>query len=189
MTSDDLLIALLIVLNRFGTVVLGDHVLDLDELGIDWLHPPGLAGRSKAVFSADAVWVFDRAVAIARLDGAGPTRPAHMLAALADVDYGLARTLRERYALSSAAWRAAVAKWEQTLAAPAGSVPMEDGMLSPETVAEELQLHIQTVRGYIRTGKLPALRVAGERVLRIRRRDMLRLLEPLVIESTPARAG
>jgi excisionase family DNA binding protein len=51
--------------------------------------------------------------------------------------------------------------------------------LSPEQAAEALGLHAQTVRAYIRSGKLPAMRVAGERAIRIRREDLEKVLEPL----------
>ncbi|MDE3197619.1 MAG: helix-turn-helix domain-containing protein [Acidobacteriota bacterium] len=40
-------------------------------------------------------------------------------------------------------------------------------------------LHVQTLRAYIRSGKLPASRIAGERALRIRRADLGKVLEPL----------
>jgi len=52
--------------------------------------------------------------------------------------------------------------------------------LSPEDAAEALGIHVQTVRAYIRSGKLPALRLAGERAIRIRRSDLETVLEPLV---------
>lgn len=42
-----------------------------------------------------------------------------------------------------------------------------------------LAVHPRTVRRYVRTGKLPAYRLAGERVVRIRRADLMALLEPV----------
>jgi excisionase family DNA binding protein len=51
--------------------------------------------------------------------------------------------------------------------------------LTPEQAADALGLHAQTVRAYIRSGKLPAMRVAGERAIRIRREDLEKVLEPL----------
>jgi excisionase family DNA binding protein len=54
----------------------------------------------------------------------------------------------------------------------------EKQFFSPDEAAEFLDIHTQTIRGYIRTGKLPALRLAGERALRIQREDLLALLEP-----------
>jgi len=60
----------------------------------------------------------------------------------------------------------------------------EKQFFSPDEAAEFLGVHTQTVRGYIRTGKLPALRLAGERALRIQREDLLALLEPYKPEET-----
>ena len=60
----------------------------------------------------------------------------------------------------------------------------EKQFFSPDGAAEFLGVHTQTVRGYIRTGKLSALRLAGERALRIQRSDLLALLEPYNPEET-----
>ena len=46
--------------------------------------------------------------------------------------------------------------------------------------AEALSIHVQTLRAYVRSGKLPALRLAGERAIRIRRQDLETVLEPLI---------
>ena len=55
---------------------------------------------------------------------------------------------------------------------------------SPNEVADFLGVHAQTIRGYIRTGKLSALRLAGERALRIKREDLIALLELFKPEET-----
>lgn len=60
-------------------------------------------------------------------------------------------------------------------AAPA---PLER-LMTPEEVAEYLKVHVQTVRTWIRSGRLPARRVAGLRALRVRSTDVMNLLEPL----------
>lgn len=57
-------------------------------------------------------------------------------------------------------------------------VPLER-LFSPEEVAEYLGVHVQTVRAWVRSGRLPARRLAGQRVLRIRAVDVEGLLEPL----------
>lgn len=44
-------------------------------------------------------------------------------------------------------------------------------MISPAQAAAELGVHIDTVRDWIRTGKLPAARL-GYRTIRIRREDL-----------------
>lgn len=52
-------------------------------------------------------------------------------------------------------------------------------LYSPEEVAEYLGVHVQTVRTWIRTGRLPARRLAGQRALRVRASDIQRVLEPV----------
>ncbi len=51
--------------------------------------------------------------------------------------------------------------------------------LTPEDVAQRLGVNVQTVRAWIRSGKLPASRLAGRRVLRIRESDVEAVLEPV----------
>jgi excisionase family DNA binding protein len=60
----------------------------------------------------------------------------------------------------------------------AGSGPAER-LFSPEEVAEYLGVHVQTVRAWIRSGRLPARRIAGLRALRVRFADVEDLLQPL----------
>jgi excisionase family DNA binding protein len=52
-------------------------------------------------------------------------------------------------------------------------------LYSPEQVAEYLGVRVDTVRAWIRSGRLPARRLAGQRVLRIKESDVDGLLEPL----------
>lgn len=52
-------------------------------------------------------------------------------------------------------------------------------LYSPEDAAEYLGVHVNTVRGWIKGGRLPAKRLAGQRALRIRESDLLSVLEPV----------
>ncbi len=52
-------------------------------------------------------------------------------------------------------------------------------LYTPEEVAEYLGVHVQTVRIWIRNGKLPARKLAGQRALRIRESDLEAVLEPV----------
>ena len=62
-----------------------------------------------------------------------------------------------------------------------GGAAMEpvERLMSPEEVADYLGVHVQTVRAWIRSGRLPARRVAGLRALRARFADVEALLQPL----------
>jgi excisionase family DNA binding protein len=70
----------------------------------------------------------------------------------------------------------AVERFARGRTSPAGRT---DVFLSPEDVAERLGVNVQTVRAWIRSGKLPASRLAGRRVLRVREADIERVLEPV----------
>ena len=56
-------------------------------------------------------------------------------------------------------------------------------LYSPEAAADYLGVHVQTVRVWIRDGKLPASRLLGQRALRIRESDLARALEPVDPEN------
>ncbi len=49
--------------------------------------------------------------------------------------------------------------------------------------ADELEVHPNTVRGYIRSGQLPAV-LLGPRMIRIRRSDIEHLLTPYQAEAS-----
>jgi excisionase family DNA binding protein len=107
------------------------------------------------------------------------------LAAFAAEDCALMAELKRSYGIGSAAWRAAVADLssgeteagQPTSAPPAKKKARE--YLSPEEAAEELGVHVQTMRAYVRSGRVPAFRLAGERAIRILRADLKKVLEPL----------
>ena len=52
-------------------------------------------------------------------------------------------------------------------------------LLSTEEAAEYYGVHIQTVRSWIRSGKLPASKLAGQKSIRIRESDLQAVLEPM----------
>jgi excisionase family DNA binding protein len=187
--SDELLLGCLQALSRFGIAQFGPWTFDLEVLGIDWLKPPARTGESaKIAYSDETVIIFDRAAHIARLDGYFDIRMEHLLVAFTNEETGLMRDLRRTYSVDSAGWRAAAAALPGTPAAPdppvPAALPAAREYLTPEEAAEALGIHVQTLRAYVRSGKLPALRVAGERSLRIRRCDLEKVLEPLVPEKS-----
>lgn len=57
--------------------------------------------------------------------------------------------------------------------------PVAQRLYSTEGAAEYLGVHVQTVRSWIRSGKLPASRLAGQKSIRIRERDLEAVLEPI----------
>ncbi len=102
--------------------------------------------------------------------------------------------LRTRYGFTAAEWRSALARMAEEgllpVAAPGPGLdrgpaggPRVPELLSVDEAAGFLGVHAQTVRNYIRAGKLPAYRLAGERFLRVLRRDLLALLERVPVED------
>jgi len=190
-TADHLLLGCLRAVSRFGIVTLGGWNLDLEALGVDWVYQPEGA-RGKVAYSEDAVGVFDRAAQIARSAGAGGVGVEHLLAAFAGEEGGLMGELKRAHGITSAAWRAAIARLEPgDGGAGNGNVGKQEAgarkgareYLTPEEAADALGIHVQTMRAYIRSGRLPAFRVAGERAIRIRREDLEKVLEPLGSEK------
>ncbi len=181
-TPDELLLGCLRMISQFGIVTFGRWTFDLEALGVDWLDIPDRKGL-KPAYSQELVDVFDLAARIAKADGTGVIRIDHLLVALWS-DAGLIAQLRQAHNITSAEWRAAAMQLNaarqrrETEPPPEKREPARD-YLTPEQAAEALGLHAQTVRAYIRSGKLPAMRVAGERAIRIRREDLEKVLEPL----------
>jgi excisionase family DNA binding protein len=185
-TPDDLLIGCLRTVSRFGIVQLGVWGIDLEALGTDWLEPAG--PKEKVAYSQETVDVFDRAARVARADGSGGIGVYQLLAAFAGESGGLMGELKRAHGITSATWRAGVAQLAAATpraepAPAAGSNGEKREFLTPEEAAEAMGVHVQTLRAYIRSGKLPALRLAGERALRVRRKDLEKLLEPLTNEE------
>jgi excisionase family DNA binding protein len=52
-------------------------------------------------------------------------------------------------------------------------------LFSTDEAAEYLGVHVQTIRSWIRSGKLPAARLAGMKSIRIRESDLEAVLEPI----------
>lgn len=62
---------------------------------------------------------------------------------------------------------------------PAAGPVQPEKLYSPEEAAEYLGVHVQTVRAWIRTGRLRARRLAGQRALRITLSDLQSVLQPV----------
>jgi excisionase family DNA binding protein len=186
--ADELLLGGLQAISQFGVTRLGDWAIDLEALGADWMTGPEKS--SKLAYSEDAVSVFDRAARIARAEARGRMELTHLLAAFAAEDHGLMGELKHVHGITSATWRAAIGALNggrETVKSEAPRAETGRDYLTPEEAAEALGIHVQTMRAYIRSGRVPAYRVAGERAIRIRRADLEKVLEPLVPEDAAAK--
>lgn len=179
--ADELLLGCLRVISRFGIVQLGPWTFDLETLGMDWLDRPEKNG-AKVAYSQAVVDILDLAARIARSEES-TIHVEHVLAAFADQDGGLMRDLKKTHGITSSSWRTAIASRKQDAGEEREQQPSSRRVvrdyLTPEDAAEELGVHVQTLRAYVRSGKLPAHRLAGERAIRIRRIDLEKILEPL----------
>jgi len=193
-SRDDLLIGLLQTVARFDIVQIGEITIDLEEL--EESHPEvsedddARADKQKVAYSPKASAVFDRAARIAKRDNSSRIGIVHLLVAFANEDNTVFARLKEKYGVSGVKWRSALSKWQPespakiATSSKVGSETRspkelnEKMFFTPDEAAVFLDVHPQTIRGYIRTGKLAALRLAGERALRIQRNDLLALLEP-----------
>jgi len=178
---DHILLGCLRAISRFGIATLGPWNLDLESLGVDWVRQPE-GPRPKVAYAQAAVDLLDRAARIARSSGGNGVGIQHLLAAFAGEEAGLMGQLKRTFGMTSATWRAAVAQLAPAepngAAEPVEAKPARE-FLTPEEAAEAVGVHVQTMRGYIRSGRLPAFRLAGERALRIRRADLEKVLDPL----------
>lgn len=188
-TAEDLLAGCLQSLSHLGIVLLSDLAIDLSTFGVPSSPLPD-STNVKAEYSQDALEVLHRATDLASAED--PTEPGveHLLACFSETDGGLMGQIKQVLAIDGMHWRIALARhYTARLALEPAAVPVRmertqlgretPEYLSPEEAAILLGVHVQTLRAYIRSGKLPALRVAGERVLRIRSADLGALLEPL----------
>jgi excisionase family DNA binding protein len=68
---------------------------------------------------------------------------------------------------------------EQYASSRQASPAQLEELFSPEDAASYLNVHVQTVRAWIRSGRLRARRLAGQRALRITASDLQSVLEPV----------
>ena len=185
-TPDELLLGCFRTVSQFGIVQLGPWTFDLEELGMDWLAYGEEKGH-KVSYSQAVVDLLDRATQVARAGGFSTVHVTDLLAAYASSPEGLMGKLKRAHSITSAQWRAAIAdltsRSRDTFAdrlAPSSTAPAVREYLTPEEAADLLSIHVQTLRGHVRSGKLPALRLAGERAIRIRKADLEKVFEPAV---------
>lgn len=183
-TPNHLLVGALEAAGRLGVAVLGPLVLDLRELSADGGELPAPSAPSRRPsYAPETAAVFDRAATIARQDGEPRVRLVHILAAFRREDSPVLGRLMDEQRFDDTAWRAALAEWDRSAVRARSRRPESHRVLSVDDAAETLGVHAQTIRGYIRAGKLPAYRIGGERVLRIYATDLYDLLEPVEPDS------
>ena len=181
-TPDDLFLGALQAVARLRVVRFGEITIDL--AGYPAVPDREDASAAGPRYSAATAALFDEASAIARGDGEVRVRVVHLLAAFGETECELMRGLVDHHAFGPVEWRAALGAWDREREERDSLQRNTGKLLSVEEAAEALGVHQQTIRGYIKSGKLPAFRIAGERAIRVLGSDLYGLLEPL--ETTSA---
>jgi excisionase family DNA binding protein len=189
-----------------GAAVSADHILlavlrsgptsgasVLRDLGItegDVAAPAPGGSRGRRMWGPDIQPIIQASGEEARRLGSRLTRSAHLVLGLAASGQGsLPRLMAARgvtiEALRDLARRAIAATPEpgpspQAETAGPATGGIGQAFFTVDQAAQFLGIHHQTLRGYIKGGKLPAYRLAGEKVLRIKREDLMALLEPVL---------
>jgi excisionase family DNA binding protein len=173
---DCLFVAYLLETARFGLFRFGPITIDVDlveEIFVRSLPPAAGSGAHR---TQPSYHDFYQRLAT-EIERAGTRRPneLHYLLAFMRSPSGLpARVFGELGVTPEAV--ADFARSQRDPAKPAAPAP---AFLSPRDVAGRLGVNEQTVRAWIRSGKLPASRLAGQKVLRIREADLEAVLEPV----------
>ena len=174
-TLDLMFLAFLLKTSRFGYFTYGPITIDvrlIEDLvrrTVPRAEEPG--GGAQAPYSDDMLRFFR--VLSDELERSGQRRldEAHVLLALMQVNEGIPGRVFAELGVDAEAVRRY---------SPVGEPAAVSGKLySPEEAAEYLGVHVKTVRNWIRAGRLPARRLAGQRALRIRAADLERILEPV----------
>lgn len=178
LTPDVEFVALLRVFSRFGFFSFGPITIDVN-LVEDLLlrtHPRGNGGLDAPPVDesyirwSNAFWKVVKESGRARID------ELHFLIAAMKWEEGLPRRVFGELGVSVADVELFVS--EMGSAPSARRAPAEK-LYSTEEAAEYLGVHVQTVRAWIRSGKLPASRLAGQKSIRIREGDLQSVLEPI----------
>ncbi|HEX6030542.1 MAG TPA: helix-turn-helix domain-containing protein [Tepidiformaceae bacterium] len=176
-TLDLLFLAYLLKTSRFGYFSFGPVTIDVrlieDLVTRTTIHSSDLEAGAKAGYSDDCIRFLRVLTDEVERSGRRRIDEVHFLLAFMQVGEGIPGRVFAELGVSADEVRSFVPEREAT----AGR------LYSPEEAAEYLGVHVKTVRNWIRAGRLPAGRLAGQRVLRIKSSDLNRLLEPVSPED------
>lgn len=182
-TLDLFFLAYLLRTSRFGYFTYGPVTIDvrlIEDLiarTTERRMQPGSSVRPG--YSDDALRFFKVLSAEVEASGRHRIDELHFLLAFMKIGEGVPASVFSELGVSPQAVRSFVPE----------SRSADRRLYSPEEAADYLGVHVKTVRGWIRSGRLPASRLAGQRVLRIRSADLERVLEPVdpvTAEDSPA---
>lgn len=171
-------LAYLLRTSRFGFFSFGPVTLDV-RLIEDIVERTVQRGEARMQMYSDDYVRFSRLLADeVRRSGRKRLDELHILLAFMKIGEGLPARVFGELGVTVAQVESFVRSSTQQ---PARAEP--EKLYSPEDAAEYLGVHVQTVRGWIRSGRLKASRLAGQRALRIRASDLESVLEPLGLKE------
>jgi excisionase family DNA binding protein len=192
-TADHVALGVLRAADPSGAMVLRELGIGETDLRASGSGPASALGGTRARWGPRLQPIIQAAAEEAWQLGSRLTRSAHVLLGLVASGQGTlpgllaargvtldALRARVRDAVASSPPPSSVSAPE-TLRSGAGISSRE--LFTVDQAAEFLGVHHQTLRGYIKSGKLPAYRLAGEKVLRIKREDLMGLLEPVAVSD------
>jgi excisionase family DNA binding protein len=167
---------------RFGYFTFGPINIDLGVVEdiIDRItpkRPPGVKGRPPFAEDFDFVRFSKLLMEEVRRSGRRQIDELHFLLAFMRVDQGLPKRVFGELGVAPEQVEEFARNGVVSLA------PELEKLFSPEDAAEYLNVHVQTVRAWIRSGRLRASRLAGQRALRITASDLQSVLEPVSTED------
>lgn len=177
MTPDIEFVAYLRSLSRFGFFTWGPITIDV-ALVEDLLlrtHPRGDGGPEHPPVAPHYLDLTRAVWASLKASGRQRTDELHMLEVFMAWPDGLPRRVFGELGLTFED----VKRYNAGLGGqPQASRPTER-LYSTDEAAAYLGVHVQTVRTWIRSGRLPASRLAGQKSIRIRESDLETILEPI----------
>lgn len=175
-TLDLYFLAFLRRVSRFGFFTFGPITIDvrLIEDLVERTVPSGDVG----VWSDGMVRMSQLVMQEVRRSGRRRIDELHLLLAFMKVGEGLPERVFSELGVTPAQVEA-YARSRRT------GTYVPEKLYSPEEAAEYLGVHVQTVRAWIRSGRLPASRLAGRRALRIKASDLESVLEPVEPADEP----
>lgn len=174
-TLDLAFLAFVRLLARFGVFRFGPITISVDQIeaAVEQSHRGAELPASQG---EGFVRLFDMVAQEARRTGSRRPNELHYLLAFMRIGDGLPARVFGELGVSPE-------QVEQFARRPPAGRSIEERLYSPEEAAEYLGIRVETVRAWIRSGRLRASRLAGQRVLRIRASDLEAVLEPVQPEG------
>ncbi|HXG35894.1 MAG TPA: helix-turn-helix domain-containing protein [Dehalococcoidia bacterium] len=158
--------------SRFGYFSLGPVTIDvrLIEDIVEQTIPLGATTNDMPPFADDLVRFSQRLMEEVRRSGRRRIDELHFLLAFMRTPEGLPQRVFGELGVTPE-------QVEEYLRGGGLAQPTLEKLYTPEEAAQYLNVHVQTVRAWVRSGRLRARRLAGQRALRITASDLQSVLE------------